>query len=202
VIPVRVVGDVSGLPDYAFGSRTLMWWGVLGFMMLEGSAFLLAGAAYLFVSGQYPDWPPAGTLPPDHLWGAVFTVVALFSIIPNAWAEHAARKFDERGVRIALVVMSVLGVVLIALRFVEFTTLNVRWDSSTYGSVVWALMLLHLVHIITDLGDTIGLAVFLHSHNVDKGRYSDVTDNALYWNFVVLTWLPIYSLVYWAPRLL
>ena len=26
-------------------------------------------------------------------------------------------------------------------------------------------------------------------------------DNALYWNFVVVTWLPLYACLYWIPRL-
>jgi cytochrome c oxidase subunit III len=32
-------------------------------------------------------------------------------------------------------------------------------------------------------------------------RFSDVSDNAFYWNFVVLSWPPIYVLLYWTPRL-
>jgi cytochrome c oxidase subunit I+III len=29
----------------------------------------------------------------------------------------------------------------------------------------------------------------------------DVEDNAVYWYFVVAAWLPIYGVIYWAPRL-
>jgi heme/copper-type cytochrome/quinol oxidase subunit 3 len=32
-------------------------------------------------------------------------------------------------------------------------------------------------------------------------RFSDVNDNAVYWDFVVVSWLPIYGLIYWFPRL-
>jgi hypothetical protein len=32
-------------------------------------------------------------------------------------------------------------------------------------------------------------------------RFSDVTDNVFYWNFVVLAWLPLYVLLDWVPRL-
>ncbi|EGE59445.1 putative cytochrome c oxidase protein, subunit III [Rhizobium etli CNPAF512] len=38
-------------------------------------------------------------------------------------------------------------------------------------------------------------------HADNKRRYGDVEDNALYWNFVVLTWLPLYGCIYWVPRL-
>ncbi|HEX8231891.1 MAG TPA: cytochrome c oxidase subunit 3 [Caulobacteraceae bacterium] len=201
MISAKVIGDLSGLPEHGFGPRTIMWWGVLGFMLLEGSGFLLAGGAYLFVSGQYSTWPPAGTNPPDHLWGALFTVLILVSVIPNMLAERAARREDKGGTRLWLIVLTTLTVALIVVRFIEMQHLNVRWDANAYGSVVWALIFLHLFHILTDFGDTLGLAIFAHTHKFDRGRYSDVTDNCMYWNFVVLTWLPIYGLVYWSPRL-
>jgi heme/copper-type cytochrome/quinol oxidase subunit 3 len=31
-------------------------------------------------------------------------------------------------------------------------------------------------------------------------RFVDVSENALYWYFVVLSWLPIYAVIYWAAR--
>jgi len=31
-------------------------------------------------------------------------------------------------------------------------------------------------------------------------RFSDVEDNAFYWYFVVLSWLPLYLVLYWVPR--
>jgi hypothetical protein len=31
-------------------------------------------------------------------------------------------------------------------------------------------------------------------------RFVDVAENSGYWNFVVLSWVPIYLVVYWAPR--
>ena len=38
-------------------------------------------------------------------------------------------------------------------------------------------------------------------HGDNPRRFGDVQDNALYWNFVILTWLPIYACLYWLPRL-
>ena len=36
---------------------------------------------------------------------------------------------------------------------------------------------------------------------VDEHRFVDVSENAMYWYFVVLTWLPIYAVIYFAPRI-
>jgi heme/copper-type cytochrome/quinol oxidase subunit 3 len=36
---------------------------------------------------------------------------------------------------------------------------------------------------------------------MDEHRFVDVSENSLYWYFVVLTWLPIYGFIYFAPRI-
>ena len=44
----RAVDDVAHLPDSAFGHRDLMWWGTVGFMVIEG--FTLALGAVVIPS--------------------------------------------------------------------------------------------------------------------------------------------------------
>jgi heme/copper-type cytochrome/quinol oxidase subunit 3 len=197
----RIVGDLSALPDAAFGSRTLWWWGVLGFILIEGGAFLLAGGAYFFLMSHTDPWPPHN-LPPSLLYGTLFTAVALASEAANIATKRAARAEKVWATRLGLILDCLVGLVLIGLRFAEFGALNVRWDDSAYGSIVWALLLLHATHLITDVADTLVLTVFTFTHEVDRNRFSDVADGCIYWHFVVVAWLPIYGLVYWAPRLL
>jgi cytochrome c oxidase subunit I+III len=52
----------------------------------------------------------------------------------------------------------------------------------------------------TDIYDTVVLAVLVFVKPVDGRKLTDVSDNALYWHFVVLTWLAIYALIYLVPR--
>ena len=87
------------------------------------------------------------------------------------------------------------------LRAFEFTTLNERWDATAYGSILWAIMLIHTIHLATDWYDSLPLAALLFLRETDGRRFSDVEDNATYWNFVALSWLPLYALVYWLPRI-
>ena len=98
--------------------------------------------------------------------------------------------------------MSVFGVLPLILRVFEFRALNVLWDTNAYGSIVWLLLGLHTLHIGTDCVDTLVLTALMFTKNGHmKRRFSDVNDNAVYWDFVVVSWLPIYFLIYWFPRL-
>ena len=55
--------------------------------------------------------------------------------------------------------MSMLGIAPLIVRIFEFPALHVSWDSNAYGSIVWTLLGLHTTHILTDLVDTLVLAV-------------------------------------------
>ena len=197
---VEIVGDLSGLPDSASGPRHLVWWGNVGFMAIEGTAFVLAMGAYLYFVTQAHAWPPAGDRPPDLLWGAIFTVGLLLSALPNLWVLRRARAKDERGVRIGAALMTLIGAVLLVPRGFEFAHLNVAWHHDAYGSVLWMLMVLHTSHVVTDLGDTAVQAAWFFTHEIGDDQFADAEDNANYWSFVVLAWLPIYLLLYWLPR--
>jgi cytochrome c oxidase subunit III len=197
----RVVLDLSDLPLHGMGAASVTWWGTLGFMLIEGTGFAIAIAVYLYFMSLAPVWP-LNAMPPDLLPGTLMTVVLVASVIPNVmvsrWAEHQ----DLRKVRIGMIVMSVLGIVPLIIRAFEFPALNIKWDANAYGSIIWTLLGLHTTHIITDLVDTLVLAALMFTrHGDNPRRFGDVEDNAMYWNFVVAAWLPIYGCIYWLARI-
>jgi len=195
----EIVGDLADLPDYNFGPTSLGWWGVFGFMLIEGMGFLLAIAAYFYLMPFEMAWPPHGR-PPDLLWGTLFTLGALLSEIPNVWINRAAHRQDVRQVQIGLWLMTGIGVALLGLRAMEFTALNEHWTRTAYGSIVWAIVVLHTVHTVTDVYDSGVLATISVRKEMTGRKMSDVSDNALYWHFIVLSWVVLYAVVYWVPR--
>jgi cytochrome c oxidase subunit 3 len=198
----RIVGDLAQLPTYAFGARSLTWWGVLGFVAIEGIALALACGTYLYLYSQEPEWPPPPALPPPLLYASAFTMLLLASEVLNTWIKHAAEAERLREVRAGLVGMVGIGAALLALRALELHAVNVWWDQNAYGSVVWTLLFLHTLHLATDYADSLVLTALMFTGHGNEGRrFVDCSENAFYWRFVVLIWLPVYALVYWAPRL-
>jgi heme/copper-type cytochrome/quinol oxidase subunit 3 len=192
--------DVSDLPSYAYGHRSILWWGTLGFCLIEATGFALAIVMYFYLRSKASDWPP-NLGPPELLWGTLNTVLLLASCVPNHFAKQAAEAERLAAVRFWLVVALVIGLAFIGVRWLELATLNVRWDTNAYGSIVWTLLGLHTTHIVTDVADTAVLAALMFTRHGRGKRFVDVSENAFYWYFVVLTWLPIYAVVYLAPRL-
>ena len=94
--------DVSGLPTHAFSFRSLTWWGIIGFMVIEGAFFALTFAAYFFLMGHEQGWPPVGRQAPNLLWGTLFLVVILLSEIPNTMIKKAAHERDVPAIRMLM----------------------------------------------------------------------------------------------------
>ena len=195
----RLVLDVSRLPKFAFGHKGLVWWGTLGFMVIEGSMFVMALIVYFYLRLKVEAWPPS--LPnPDIGFATANLLVILVSIIPNALAKKAAESFDLRKVQLWLVVLTAMGAVALVLRAFEYTQLNCRWDDNAYGSIVWVLLSLHTIHVATDVVDSGVLTALMFIGPVTEQRFVDTSENSLYWYFIVAWWIPIYLTIYFAPR--
>jgi cytochrome c oxidase subunit 3 len=198
--PGGVALDVSDLAEYGFGHRSMLWWATFCMIAIEGTMFALVIASYIYLKGRSPQWPPA-VAPPRLLWGTLNLVILLASAAPNALAKKAAEKFSLSGVRLWMSVCMLFALAFNIVRFVEFTALNVRWDENAYGSVVWTLLGFPPHHLVTDFRDT-GVLTALHFAGPNaEHRFADVSENAMYWYFVVLAWVPVYAVIYLAPRI-
>ena len=191
--------DVSLLPTYVYGAGSMMWWGTLGLMLIEGTVFALAIVMYFYLRSHSLTWPV--NRPPELLWGGINTAVLLVSLVPNWLAKRAAERENLPQVRLWLTVCLACAVAFLAVRVAEFGALNTRWDANAYGSIVWMLLALHTTHLVTDTIDTLVLAVLMFTGPLEGKRFVDVSENAMYWYFVVGSWLPIYAVIYWGGRL-
>ena len=198
----RAVADVSELPSVVFGSRGLVWWGTVAFMVIEGFTMALTAATYLYLRKNFDAWPPHRTPRPALLVPTINVAIMLASLPLAWWLKQAAERIDLAKVRIGLVASSIVSMVVFGLRIAEFWSLETQWNSNAYGSVIWVIVGFHATILLVDVFETIGFTAIMYSPNREPKHWPEVADNAGYWFFAVLSWVPLYLLVFLGPRVM
>jgi cytochrome c oxidase subunit III len=188
--------DVSGLPLVAFGSRSLPWWGAVLLILIEGTGFLLLLATYLYLRGNSEVWPPEGIRSPDMIYAAVGTLALTLSALPNHLANAAALRGEVQRMRLFLGIATVLAVVTAACRALEFRELPFSWYSHAYGSVFWTILGMHSIHLVTGILENAFVVFVLLKGPVEQKHQADVRAGGLYWYFLILSWLPLFGVLY------
>jgi cytochrome c oxidase subunit III len=198
---LRGVMDLRGLPDVVFGPRDIMWWGTLGFVLIEGFTLALCAAAYVYVTQNFSTWPPENTPLPSLVAPSVQVLVMLASLIPARWTARAAKRYDLGAVRIGLTIATAFALAIVGLRAWELlVSLNVKWDTNAYGSVQWLVLGAHATLLAVELVEIGGMMLIFWLAPVEEKHMSDVADMVFYWFFMILSWLPLYVLCFWLPR--
>lgn len=192
--------DVSGLPTTTFSHRSLAWWGTVGFMAIEATTLFIGVVAYFYLRRNFQTWPPEHTVRPSLFWPSVQVALLLVSLIPTALADRAAYRIDLVRLRQWFLVMLAFEVASTVVRWQEFLSLNVRWDSNAYGSAAWTIVGLHTTLLLADLFETAVMTVILYSSRRVERHFSDATDVTFYWYFLVATSIAMYVVVYLSPR--
>jgi cytochrome c oxidase subunit 1/cytochrome c oxidase subunit I+III len=204
----RRVLDVSKLPASAMDYRSPVWWGNALLLCIETSMFAIVIAAYFYFRRNFELWPPpkVDVFPPiqrplPRLMPATLDLgLMLFSLIPMYIAERACLKMQERRVRIYAGIGFLIGVVCIVLRFYEFPRLVVWYDENAYGSIVWTLLGVHLMHLVIMTFEDGLMAVWIWTKGLDDKHARDIRVTTVYWYWVVILWVIVYAVVYLYPR--
>jgi cytochrome c oxidase subunit III len=196
----KPVLDISQLPSVSFGPRDMMWWGTLGFMIIEGFTLVICATVYIYLRKNFATWPPEGTLRPSVAAPTVQVAIMLASLPLMRRIGRRAEQQDLVAVRNGLVLATLFSMAFVGFRAWELTqSLNVRWDANAYGSAAWMVVGSHGTLLAVQLLETAGMAGVFFTRTVEHKHFSDAADVAFYWWFIVLSWLPLYVLCFLLP---
>ena len=193
--------DVSKLPDAVLDSRSLVWWGTVVMTLTEGTVFAIAVAAYFYLRVLAPAWPPPRTGPPALAVATINLFILLLSAIPAVALDRAAHRKDAGACKLWLVVSLIFGTAFLILRVFEFRDLHCWWNSHAYGSASWTILGLHTSNLLTSLAETAIVLLYFLTKPVDDKHFLDARLDGVFWYFIVISWVPLYAIVFLVPRL-
>jgi heme/copper-type cytochrome/quinol oxidase subunit 3 len=193
--------DVSSLPTEPADSRALLWWGNLSMMVIEGTMFALLLATYLYLRMANFDWPPGSVPLPDLFLPTLNLAILVLSAAAMIMADRAAKRDDFRTTRIGFTICIAVGIAFLIIRYLEMSRIGFLWSSHAYGSIVWMIVGMHTVHVVAAIGETSLLVVYSLVRPIVKTQLLDARCTAVYWYFVIISWLPFYVIVWLLPHL-
>jgi heme/copper-type cytochrome/quinol oxidase subunit 3 len=176
----------------------------LAMWLFLGSECLLFGgliSTYMLYRNRH-----SAELGPDQLWDIPFTSASSFVLLTSSLtmvlAVSAANRKNIRNTKIFLGVTALLGGFFVAGQIYEFTTFyreGLGFTTSLFSSSFYTLTGFHGVHVsigIIMLVATIGM---LQKEKISGDKAEAVEMVGLYWHFVDIVWIIIFTLVYLIP---
>jgi cytochrome c oxidase subunit I+III len=194
--------DVSGLPPYAISNQSPLFWGQVLMCLIEGSLLCMLIATYFYLRLGVDVWPAPGVKLPSLTLPTIALIPLLASCAGSYLASEAAKKDSRGGMLFGLGLNLGLAIVFLALRAIEWNSLNFTWASDAHGSIFWTILFLHSYDVIADLLMTTVLLIIVAFGRYGPRQRIGVHVDSVLWYFLVGIWVPLYAVVYWGPRLL
>ncbi len=176
----------------------------LGMWVFLGTECLLFGgliSTYMLYRNTSLDGPTAGEVF-DIPFTSVSSFVLLMSSLTMVLALSALQRGDIERNRLWLLTTAMLGSIFIAGQVYEFTTFyreGLGYTTSLFSSSFYTLTGFHGVHVSVGIIMLLSLVGMLARGKIRGDRSQTVELVGLYWHFVDIVWIIIFTLVYLIP---
>ena len=178
-------------------NKLLMW-------VFLGSECLLFGgliSTYLIYRSRFADGPAPGDIF-DIPFTSVSSFVLLMSSLTMVLALSALQRGDYRNNRLWLLTTALLGALFIGGQVYEFTTFlreGLGYTTSPFSSAFFTLTGFHGVHVSIGIVMLMSLYVSSMRGNLRRESAETVEIVGLYWHFVDVVWIFIFTVIYLVP---
>lgn len=173
----------------------------LALWVFLGSECLLFGgliSTYLLYRNETNGGPTASEVF-EIPFTSVSSFVLLLSSLTMVLALSALRRGDETRNRIWLLTTAMLGAVFVGGQVYEFTAFlreGLGFTTSPFSSAFYTLTGFHGVHVSVGIVMLMSLVVVSLKGDLSKERAETVELIGLYWHFVDVVWIFIFTVVY------
>jgi len=130
----------------------------------------------------------------------VMTLLLLTSSLTSVYAIYHMKNNDFKKMQLWLGITGLLGIAFLGFEIYEFTHYitgyEFTWRSSALGSAFYTLVGFHGGHVTFGLAWLIGLMVRNAKRGLDLYNAPKFNTFALYWHFIDVVWVFIFTVVY------
>lgn len=176
----------------------LAMWAFLGSECLFFGAFI---STYLLYKGRITSGPTPADIY-DIPYTSVSSFVLLMSSLTMVLALAAIQRGDHRRLRIWLLATAFLGAAFIGGQIYEFTTFyheGLKLTTSTFGTSFFVLTGFHGAHVTVGILMLLSLVGLSLLGRIPQEQARKVEFIGLYWHFVDIVWVVIFTVVYLIP---
>ena len=176
----------------------------LAVWLFLGSECLLFGgliSTYMLYRGRTQEGPRPETVY-DLPFTSVSSFVLLMSSLTMVLAVSAAHRDDMRRTRLWLTTTALLGATFVGGQVYEFTAFyreGLGFTTNLFGSSFYTLTGFHGAHVTLGIVMIMSLVAISHRGRISGSRAEVVELVGLYWHFVDIVWIVIFTLVYLIP---
>jgi heme/copper-type cytochrome/quinol oxidase subunit 3 len=178
-------------PGYGVGV-----WGMACVIATESFVFLALFATYFFLRASAASWPPPGTPLPELSPTWIFSIVLLASSVPILWAEAAIKRGHVRRLQLGLVLSALMGSAFLANEGYEWAHLGFSWTQNVYASLFYVITGLHGIHLLVGLAMNAQVQAKAGMGKLSPRHHVSMQVFGLYWHFVDVVWIFVFSTVY------
>jgi len=188
------------LPIGSFGRKSSGWFGVWTLVLTETAIFAYLLFSYFYLASQANgDWPLGGV--PSLKLALPNTFILLLSSVALIWAERSGARRGRRWQLLGGLALSlILGIVFVIVQLREWQGKPFSVRSGTYGSSYFTVTGFHLAHVVVGLLILFALFIWALRGYFDPQRHAPLTIGAIYWHFVDVVWLIVFTALYIVPR--
>jgi len=178
-------------------NKVAMW-------LFLGSECLLFGgliSTYMLYRGRVSEGPRPGNVF-DIPFTSVSSFILLMSSLTMVLAVSAAQNRDDRGTTLWLTITALLGATFVGGQVYEFTAMyneGLGFTTSLFGSSFYTLTGFHGVHVTVGIIMLMSLVGIIKRSTIPGDKAEVVELIGLYWHFVDVIWIIIFTLVYLIP---
>lgn len=172
-----------------------------------GVWFFLGGECVLFASlmGTYLGLrgSTAGGLSPQELFGfelvLVMTIILLVSSLTSVLGVLALQRLDYAKMQLWFGITVLLGLAFLACEiyeFVEYVHLGLGYTTSAFSSAFYTMVGFHGAHVLFGVGWIAALIFRATRIGIDETNAPKFYVASLYWHFIDVVWVFIFTIVY------